>query len=95
MSTCCLSGSDPKPCCGGQDILGSCDSGCLAPCCVTDIEEAARELAEAKRAFAESFLLYRNAGAASTDKQAEAMAEIDHGEKVLLAEARYVIAKRA
>jgi hypothetical protein len=59
------------------------------------ITEAARELAEAKRAFAESFLLYRNAGAASTDKQAEAMAEIDHGEKVLLAEARYVIAKRA
>ena len=33
MSTCCRSGSNPTPCCGGQDILGSCDGGCEAVCC--------------------------------------------------------------
>ena len=56
------------------------------------IEDAARELAQAKREYAEAFLLYRTK--VPTDKQAEAMAEVEHGERVLLAQARWEIAKR-
>lgn len=59
---------------------------------MNEIETLAQELAEAKRLYAESFLLYRTK--VSTDKQAEAMAEIDHGERVLMAQARLDMARR-
>lgn len=56
------------------------------------LRRAAADLAEARRTFAQAFLLYRTQ--VPTDKQAEAMAQIDHGERVLLAEAAYELAKR-
>lgn len=59
---------------------------------MADILSAARELADARKAFAESFLLHRVNQ--KTDGQATHMAQIECGERVILAEAQYQIALR-
>ena len=54
--------------------------------------EMAQELGAARVAWAVDFLRYR-AMHAETDKKAAAMADIDNAERLVMAEARYELAK--
>lgn len=87
-----MNGGAPPPLPYPPDACGACGFSKTSHVKDGGLIEAAKELAEAKKAYAESFLLYRLK--VPTDKQAEYRAEINCGERLILAQARYRIAER-